>query len=260
MADRDEEQILLDMIVVGSSQYWVDEEGNDDPNQYLNGEGNKEGNQEGTEEGTDNQPSAGQKRPHGKRGPAKKLEGRHIVTEIVPDGEPVAPVGIGQKFVNHCGWVMRDNVPISIVYWRRTRSCGDEDSFLLDTEKDMLWTTMLETFTILEADRPRCEEWTLKKMDAFEAYKTGAQGQAQIEKNKANAARKKYNHRLGSGGYGKATPKWDKLEAELIARGIEPATSKWPERSRNWFYAHGGSLNPCDGSLIFGDEIREAAH
>nr|CAE04200.2 OSJNBa0011E07.9 [Oryza sativa Japonica Group] len=164
MADRDDEQILLDTIAEGSSQYSVDDEGNEDPNQYLNEEGNNEGNQEanqkGTEEGTDSQPSAGQKRPRGKRGPAKKLEGRHI--------------------------------------------------------------------------------------DAFVAYKTGAQGQAQIEKNKANAAKKKYHHRLGSGGYGKAIPKWDKLEADLIARGIEPATANWPERSRNWFYAHGGSLNPED--------------
>jgi hypothetical protein len=30
--------------------------------------------------------------------------------------------------------------------------------------------------------------------------------------------------------------------------------------SKLWFYAHGGSLNPEDGSLIFGDEIHEAAH
>ena len=44
MADRDDEQILLDTIAEGSSQYWVDEEGNEDPNQYLNEEGNDEGN------------------------------------------------------------------------------------------------------------------------------------------------------------------------------------------------------------------------
>uniref|UniRef100_A0A0E0F4G3 Uncharacterized protein n=1 Tax=Oryza meridionalis TaxID=40149 RepID=A0A0E0F4G3_9ORYZ len=236
MADRDDEQILLDTIAEGSSQCWVDEEGNEDPNQYLNEEGNEEGNQEETEEGTDSQPSALQKRPRRKRGPARKLEGRHIDTEIALDGKPVAPVGIGQKFVNHCGWVVRDNIPISIVYWRRTRSRGDEDSFLPDTEKDMLWTTMLETFTIPEANRPRCKEWTLKKMaEVFQSYKSDlykryilegltpdfnehkklrdhwdvvvaymirAQGQAQIEKNKANAARKKYHHRLGSNGYG----------------------------------------------------------
>ncbi len=48
--------------------------------------------------------------------------------------------------------------------------------------------------------------------------------------------------------------------ADLIARGIKLATANWPERSRNWFYAQGGSLNPGDGSLIFGDEIRDAAH
>jgi hypothetical protein len=75
--------------------------------------------------------------------------------------------------------------------------------------------------------------------DAFVAYKTGAQGQGSIEKNKANAARNQYHHRLGSGGYGKAIPKWEKLEADLIEKGIKLATTKWHERSRNWFYAHG---------------------
>ena len=40
---------------------------------------------------------------------------------------------------------------------------------------------------------------------------------------------------------------------------IEPATAKWPDRSKFWYYAHGGTLNPVDGSLVFGDQIREAA-
>ncbi len=58
MANRDEEQILYDTIAEGSSQYWNEEEGNDDPNQYLNEEGNMERDAEGksslrwTEEGT----------------------------------------------------------------------------------------------------------------------------------------------------------------------------------------------------------------
>ena len=42
MADRDEEQILYDTIASGSSQYWNEGEGNEDPNQYLNEEGNDE--------------------------------------------------------------------------------------------------------------------------------------------------------------------------------------------------------------------------
>ena len=88
MADRDEEQILYDSIAEGSSQYWNEKEGNEDPNQYLNEEGNverdAEGNQEGhverdvegnQEEASGSQPSVGQKRARGQRGAAKKLEG-----------------------------------------------------------------------------------------------------------------------------------------------------------------------------------------
>ena len=80
-----------------------------------------------------------------------------------------------------------------------------------------------------------------------------------MERNKENAAKKKYHHHLGSGGYSVAMPKWEQMEASLIERGIEPATANWPERSKFWYYAHGGTLNPADGSLVFSDQIREAA-
>nr|AAX92859.1 transposon protein, putative, CACTA, En/Spm sub-class [Oryza sativa Japonica Group]ABA92604.1 transposon protein, putative, CACTA, En/Spm sub-class [Oryza sativa Japonica Group] len=49
------------------------------------------------------------------------------------------------------------------------------------------------------------------------------------------------------------------MEASLVERGIEPATAKWPDRSKFWYYAHGGTLNPVDGSLVFSDQIHEAA-
>ncbi|MCW2477491.1 hypothetical protein J5067_23135, partial [Candidatus Symbiopectobacterium sp. NZEC151] len=157
----------------------------------------------------------------------------------------------------------------------------------------MLWTTMLEIFTLPAGTEDKVKRWTLKKMaeqfqsfkgdlyqkyilkgqtpnfdtfpklrdhwDEFVAYKTGEQGQAMMERNKENAAKKKYHHHLGSGGYSVAMPKWEEMEASLIERGIEPATANWPERSKFWYYAHGGTLNPADGSLVFGDQIREAA-
>nr|CAH66017.1 OSIGBa0105N24.1 [Oryza sativa] len=53
-------------------------------------------------------------------------------------------------------------------------------------------------------------------------------------------------------------PKWEEMEASLIERGIEPATTKWSDRSKFWCYAHGGTLNPVDRSLVFGYQIREA--
>ena len=53
-------------------------------------------------------------------------------------------------------------------------------------------------------------------------------------------------------------PKWEEMEASLLEWGIEPATANWPDRSKFWYYAHGGTLNPVDGSLVFSDQIREA--
>nr|ABA95125.1 transposon protein, putative, CACTA, En/Spm sub-class [Oryza sativa Japonica Group] len=307
MADHNEEQILYDTIAEGSSQYWNEEEGNEDPNQYLNEEGNverdAEGNQQGhverdvegnqEEEASGSQPSVRQKRARGQRGAAKKLEGRHIITEVEEDGRPSAPAEAAKNYVRHSGWVVRDNVPVSTVYWRRTRARGDHESFVPDSEKEMLWTTMLETFTLPAGTEDKVKRWTLKKMaeqfqsfkgdlyqkyilkgqtpnfdtfpklrdhwDEFVAYKTGEQGQAMMERNKENAAKKKYHHHLGSGGYSVAMPKWEEMEASLIERGIEPATVNWPERSKFWYYAHGGTLNPADGSLVFGYQIQEAA-
>nr|ABA94455.1 transposon protein, putative, CACTA, En/Spm sub-class [Oryza sativa Japonica Group] len=306
MADRDEEHILYDTIAEGSSQYWNEEEGNEDPNQYFNEEGNverdAEGNQEGhverdvewnqEEEASGSQPSVGQKRACGQRGAAKKLEGRHIITEVDEDERPSAPAEAAKNYVRHSGWVVRDNVPVSMVYWRRTRARGDHESFVPDSEKEMLWTTMLEIFTLPAGTEDKVKRWTLKKMaeqfqsfkgdlyqkyilkgqtlnfdtfpklrdhwDEFVAYKTGEQGQAMMERNKENAAKKKYHHHLGLGGYSVAMPKWEEMEASLLERGIEPATANWPERSKFWYYAHGGTLNPADGSLVFGDQICSA--
>nr|AAM08511.1 Hypothetical protein [Oryza sativa Japonica Group] len=273
----------------GSSQYWNEEEGNEDPNQYLNKEGNVERDAEGNEEGnverdaegneegnverdaegneeaaSGSHPSTGQKRARGQRGAAKKIEGRHIITEVDADGRPSVPAEVAKNFVRHSGWVVRDNVPVRKV-------------FVPESEKEKLWTTMLETFTLPAGTENIVKQWTLKKMaeqfksfkghlykkyilkDEFVADKTGQQGQAMMVKNKENAAKKKYHHHLGLGGYSVAILKWEEMEARMIERGIEPATAKWPDRSKFWYYAHGGTLNPVDGSLVFSDQIREAA-
>nr|CAE03746.1 OSJNBa0019D11.13 [Oryza sativa Japonica Group] len=285
-----------DIIAEGSSQCWNEEEGNEDPNQYLNEEGNverdAEGNQEGNvlrdvegnqeEEASGSQPSAGQKRARGQRGAAKKLEGRHIITEVDEDGRPSAPAEAAKNYVRHIGWVVRDNVPVSTVYWRRTRARGDHESFVPDSEKEMLWTTMLKTFTLPAGTEDKVKRWTLKKMaeqfqsfkgdlyqkyilkgqtlnfdtfpklrdhwDEFVAYKTGQQGQAMMERNKENAAKKKYHHHLG--------------QAAIASRC---------RSGRRWRQAclRGGSNRPplngridrssVDGSLVFSNQIREAA-
>jgi hypothetical protein len=44
---------------------------------------------------------------------------------------------------------------------------------------------------------------------------------------------------MGSSGYETAIPMWRKMEADIIAKGIEPESAKWPPRAENWFFGHG---------------------
>ena len=83
-------------------------------------------------------------------------------------------------------------------------------------------------------------------------YKKSEEAQLKSAINKANAAKKKYHHTMGPGGYACSMPKWDKLEADLLDKGIvpEPIKEGWIERSRNWFYGHGGTLD-AEGKCIY---------
>src|SRR5688572_14795841 len=49
------------------------------------------------------------------------------------------------------------------------------------------------------------------------------------------------------------------MEDDIITKGIVAATLEWSERAKHWYYAHGGKLNPEDGSFVFGQELREVA-
>jgi hypothetical protein len=76
-----------------------------------------------------------------------------------------------------------------------------------------------------------------------------------IETNNINASKKREFHKLGFGCYKVVMPKWDKMEHDCIAGGIIPAN--WPERARTYYYPHGGTINPEDGTLVPSDQIRE---
>jgi hypothetical protein len=57
-------------------------------------------------------------------------------------------------------------------------------------------------------------------LDAFVEYKTSEEAKKRSEINKKNAAKKKYHHTMGQGGYKSGKPKWKKMEENLIAKGI----------------------------------------
>ena len=90
------------------------------------------------------------------------------------------------------------------------------------------------------------EQWP-----AFVKYKQSSEAKQRSEKGKINAQKKKYHHKLGTGGYKTAVPKWEAIEADLRKREITPGTNVWPERAKHWWYAHGGTLDPKTGETIF---------
>jgi hypothetical protein len=66
------------------------------------------------------------------RGPTKPLEGHYIIIEVNPNiGEPLLPKNNANKFVNHCGVIVRDRVPIS-VRERKKRKDAPLISFVSD--------------------------------------------------------------------------------------------------------------------------------
>ena len=77
--------------------------------------------------------------------------------------------------------------------------------------------------------------------DAFVDNKTSERSKKMSVTNKKNAAKNKLHHRMGSGGYLKARPKWAKSERDMLDKGIEPQTMNWPDRCRTWFFGAGGT-------------------
>jgi hypothetical protein len=220
------------------------------------------------------------------------------IEEVAADGEPLLPRENVKSFVSQCGFVVRDNVPITIRDWHKPAK-EDGVSFLDDRVKDGLWASVIAHFSlpVLESDeltqkmRANVKEWALKKMatqfqsfkkklnsdyvkknktpeftgplekqkqhwDAFVKYKKSDEATQRSAKNKENADKKKYFHKLGTGGYKSAMPKWDKAESDMLDHGITPETLNWPVRSRNWLLGHGASYNPQTGEIIHGKKSK----
>jgi hypothetical protein len=67
----------------------------------------------------------------------------------------------------------------------------------------------------------------------FVKYKTSEKALERSRINKENAAKKVYDHNVGSASYAGCMPKWDALEAKFIATGIRPEPTTWAPRARN---------------------------
>jgi hypothetical protein len=49
------------------------------------------------------------------------------------------------------------------------------------------------------------------------------------------------------------------MEEDLLAQGTIPAVVDWSKRVKNWYYAHGGTINSEDGTLDYPPSLGKAA-
>ena len=84
------------------------------------------------------------------RGQAKKLkEGiKYDIEAIKPNGEPLAPKKIADKFIRQCGVLVKDQLPISLQEWRERAKPRLDLTFVDDRQKLLLWETLMEHFTL----------------------------------------------------------------------------------------------------------------
>ena len=194
-----------------------------------------------------------------------------------------------KKFIGQAGVLVRDIIPITIPDWHKPKKAavGDEASYVSDATKQLLWGSLLPYFNLpvgfTEGQTKKLKEWTFKKMavqfqtwkkklwdnygpegpeftgrfeklralwPAFKAYRSSSDYKSRSAINVENAKKKQYFHKLGSGGYKSAIPKWKAYEAQLLENGVMPRTYDWPERSKFWLYAHGAGLDPKIGRIV----------
>jgi hypothetical protein len=94
---------------------------------------------------------------------------------------------------------------------------------------------------------------------SFVEYKKSENFAKASARGKKSRGKKEHDHHLGQGGYAFEVPKWQKMEEDLLAQGTIPTFYDWPVRVKNWYYAHGGTINSEDGSLDYPPSLREAA-
>ena len=70
------------------------------------------------------------------------------------------------KYVGHCGYLMRDQIPISAHEWREKRGAS-EISFVSNRDKELVWKAVTTVFSFDTNDeelKAQIYDWTMKKM------------------------------------------------------------------------------------------------
>ena len=79
---------------------------------------------------------------------------RFEITAIACDGKTIEPIRTRDAFHAQCGVLVRDKIPISIQQWLKPKKEDPEVSYVSDMQKEDLWTTLKENFTLPPEEDP----------------------------------------------------------------------------------------------------------
>ena len=101
---------------------------------------------------------------------------KYNVEAIKPNGEPLAPKKIADKFVRQCAVLVKDQLPIYLQERREPAKPRPDLTFVDDRQKSLLWDTLMEHFTLpdhfTEANVQKVKDAALRKMAvAFSNHK-----------------------------------------------------------------------------------------
>ena len=97
------------------------------------------------------------------------------IDEVTEDGEPIAPEQNARKFINQCGVIVRDNIPITIREWNK-KKVEQGVSYVDERSKNLLWDTLMSHFNLPEgltdAKQLKVKQFALKKIATqFQSWK-----------------------------------------------------------------------------------------
>ena len=116
--------------------------------------------------------------------------------------------------------------------------------------KNRLWADYLEAGEKDPTEWPGPLEKQRVQWPEFLEMKKSEVFKQRSAKNKENAAKKKYHHTMGTGGYKSFAPLWKAIEDDMRSRGVTPETDEWETRWKNFILGHGATYNMETGQLI----------
>jgi hypothetical protein len=205
--------------------------------------------------------STSQKRKRASRGPNQVRTGAIMyVTRIGDDGLPVEPKAVAAKFRSACGFILREEVSITLRDWRKlekstikkiwgrigesfkfpkgTEEAVEKAAFISMGKKFRNWKSDLNKKYVQQNKIPEPKKMgkiTKAEWEEFVAQKTAPEAKELSEARSEQAKKNIYPHHLGSSGYAPKVEVWRRIISEAIEAGtFDPLLQDCDERTINW--------------------------